>query len=136
MSHPKHTATATHALADARQLISDLGARALRVAVRLRQHLKPPVPARRAPRKQRIARLHGQAKAANLHTAPPLSRIDSDIIAELRALGREEPNYREIARQIVTQPELAATQTTLERRMAWQLLRDQRSARPAPVTAA
>ena len=70
------------------------------------------------------------------HVPAAAEQLSAQMIAELRALGREEPNYREIARQIVTQPELAATQTTLERRMAWQLLRDQRSARPAPVTAA
>lgn len=67
---------------------------------------------------------------------PHITEINADTIAELRALARDEPHWMSIARQIVTQPEIAAKQTMLERQMAWHLLREHRRAAAAPVTAA
>lgn len=67
---------------------------------------------------------------------PPVNRISPRLITELRALAKDEPQYISRALRIVTQPELAATQTTTERRMAWLLLREHHHAPPTPVTAA
>ena len=71
-----------------------------------------------------------------MRAAPPVLRIDSTVIAELRALAQTEPDFVSLARQIVTHPEIAAAAPTLERKMAWLILRDQRRPSPQPGTAA
>ena len=131
MPHPDLSTMAAKAFADARLTLSNLIDGVLRATGWLRQRLKPPVPARRAPRKQRR-----RPQAANMRAAPPVLRIDSTVIAELRALAKSEPDFVGLARQIVTHPEIAAAAPTLERKMAWLILRDQRRPSPQPGTAA
>lgn len=112
------------ALGDLRLILSTLAASGTQMLAKLRRRLRHPVPTRRSQRKRQAARLRPQPKPANTQAAPPIARIDYAIIAELRAMTRDEPHFADLARRIVTRPEVAVTQTTADRRMAWLLLRE------------